>query len=428
MKKQQHFKFFNVLAAFLMFSGMLVVTDNAVAKPIMLSNSSSKNSSKTKNVQPKKASKENKKKDGAANSAKVGQTKKELSQINSKIQAEKDKQSQLERKVELTKKEILDVQRKMVAAASSIQEQEESLGRLEQKMHEFEMGLDQMKNRLSLRKRQRIYVLAALQNLAWKPTEALFIQPMPAEYTLRSALLLREVVPRLEYTTDELNEDIAKVSSLTGAIKAQYAQIKTYAKRLEEKRKNMDGLLLQKTKLQDMFAQESKQARLRAENLAKQASDLRDLVVKLEQESLKRKKEKKNVRSEETGAFMASKGKIPYPVKGTIVKKYGDATDTGPSKGIVIQTRGSAQVISPFDGTVLFAGPFRGYGQLMIIEHDGGHHTLLAGMGRLDAVVGSTLMAGEPVGLMSDEISPTLYVELRKDGQPINPSGYMKNK
>lgn len=427
MNKQQRFKIYNVMAAFLIFSGMLVVTNNAVSKPIILTNSSSKNTTASKKT-AKKSSKETKKKDTSVNNAKVGQTKKELSQINSKIQAEKDKQTQLDKKVELTKKEILEVQRKMVVAAGSIQEQEESLGRLEQKMHEFETGLAQMKQCLSVRKKQRIYVLAALQNLAWKPTEALFIQPLPAEYTLRSALLLREVVPRLEYTTEELNEDIAKVSSLTGAIKAQYAQIKTYAKRLEEKRKNMDGLLLQKTKLQNMFAQESKQAKLRAENLAKQASDLKDLVAKLEQESMKRKKEKKKVKTEETGAFMASKGKIPYPVKGTIVKNYGDATDTGPSKGIVIQTRGNAQVISPFDGTVLFAGPFRGYGQLMIIEHDGGYHTLLAGMGRLDAVVGSSLMAGEPVGIMSDELSPTLYIELRHGGQPINPSSYMKNK
>lgn len=127
-----------------------------------------------------------------------------------------------------------------------------------------------------------------------------------------------------------------------------------------------------------------------------------------------------------TGAFMAAKGRIPYPVKGNIVKKYGEPTEAGiTSRGITIRTRPNAQVISPYDGTVLFAGPFRGYGQLVIIEHGDGYHTLLAGIGRLDTSVGQSLLAGEPVGIMVAQSKPTLYIELRKNGQPINPAGWL---
>ena len=126
---------------------------------------------------------------------------------------------------------------------------------------------------------------------------------------------------------------------------------------------------------------------------------------------------------------MAARGRIPYPVKGSVVKKFGDPTESGAtSKGIVIRTRAGAQVISPYDGTVLFAGPFRGYGQLIIIEHGDGYHTLLAGMGRLDTSVGQTLLAGEPVGIMVAQSKPTLYIELRKNGQPINPAGWLSGK
>ena len=92
------------------------------------------------------------------------------------------------------------------------------------------------------------------------------------------------------------------------------------------------------------------------------------------------------------------------------------------SKGLTIAARPGATVVSPFDGTVIaFAGPFRGYGELLIIEHTEGYHTLLAGLGRIDGTVGQRVLAGEPVGLMGDEKAAALYVELRRDGQPINP-------
>jgi septal ring factor EnvC (AmiA/AmiB activator) len=91
-------------------------------------------------------------------------------------------------------------------------------------------------------------------------------------------------------------------------------------------------------------------------------------------------------------------------------------------KGITIETRSAAQVIAPYAGQVVFAGQFRGYGLLLIIEHGEGYHTLLAGMDRIDSTVGQRVVAGEPVGVMGQtEGKPTLYVELRRNGQPVNP-------
>lgn len=357
------------------------------------------------------------------------QAKAELSKINSEIKAAEQKHRELREKAQAARQEILDVRRKMVRAAGSIQEQEESLDRLEEKLAEFEAQQALMKNRLEIRKEQRLRVLAALQNLAWKPTEALLIQPLPPQDTLRSALLLREAVPRLEYSTEGLRKDLMKVASLTTAIRAQYAQIKTMTRRLEQKRKNMDALIGKKSRLQTAFASESARAKSKAENLAKQAGDLKDLLARLDAESRRQKQMRPMQSSVPTGAFMAAKGRIPYPVKGNIIKKFGDMTDAGSaSKGIIIRTRANAQVISPYDGTVLFAGPFRGYGQLVIIEHGDGYHTLLAGLGRLDTSVGQSLLAGEPVGIMVAQTQPTLYIELRKNGQPINPAGFMNRK
>ena len=128
------------------------------------------------------------------------------------------------------------------------------------------------------------------------------------------------------------------------------------------------------------------------------------------------------------GPISKARGRMPYPVVGRVVGRYGQTMATGlKRKGIAVETRAGAQVVAPFDGEVVFAGPFRGYGQLLIIDHGEGYHSLLAGMAGIDSVIGQWLVAGEPVGLMGRPANgnPALYVELRKDGQPINPQPWL---
>ena len=115
---------------------------------------------------------------------------------------------------------------------------------------------------------------------------------------------------------------------------------------------------------------------------------------------------------------------LALPARGKLVRAFGQRTGLGvAAKGLSIETRPSAQVTASRAGDVVFAGPFRGYGLLVIIRHDDGHHTLLSGMARVHAAVGDRVLAGEPVGLMgsSTETKPTLYLELRRKGQPVNP-------
>jgi septal ring factor EnvC (AmiA/AmiB activator) len=105
-------------------------------------------------------------------------------------------------------------------------------------------------------------------------------------------------------------------------------------------------------------------------------------------------------------------------------RAFGDDDDSGgKAKGISIRTRVGAQVVAPADGEVVFAGPFRGFGRLLIIAVGEDYHALLGGLDRIDAEVGQAVLAGEPVGTMqgSPKGAPTLYFELRRKGQPINP-------
>jgi septal ring factor EnvC (AmiA/AmiB activator) len=99
-------------------------------------------------------------------------------------------------------------------------------------------------------------------------------------------------------------------------------------------------------------------------------------------------------------------------------------------KGISIETGTGAQVVVPRDGTVVFAGAFKGYGQLLIIEHVGGYLSLLAGMARIDSAIGQQVLSGEPAGVMGKPGNgpPVLYVELRREGQPINPLPWLATR
>lgn len=138
--------------------------------------------------------------------------------------------------------------------------------------------------------------------------------------------------------------------------------------------------------------------------------------------------------------FQHAKGKLPLPARGRRALGFGDKTQYGgTSKGIVIETRFGARVTSPCDGWVVYAGEFRSYGQLLIINAGGGYHVLIAGLSQMDVGPGQFVLAAEPIGTMSGAprtaeltsgragmgqapktSAPVLYIEFRKDGEPID--------
>jgi septal ring factor EnvC (AmiA/AmiB activator) len=130
--------------------------------------------------------------------------------------------------------------------------------------------------------------------------------------------------------------------------------------------------------------------------------------------------------------FARAKGLLPLPAEGEVLVKFGQSHDGSESKGLRIATRQGAQVTAPCDGWIVYAGQFRNYGQLLIINAGGGYHILLAGMERIQAEVGQFILAGEPVAAMGGEpqvhadeqsaVHPTLYVEFRRDQQPVDPA------
>ena len=133
-------------------------------------------------------------------------------------------------------------------------------------------------------------------------------------------------------------------------------------------------------------------------------------------------------------AFADAKGMLSLPAQGAIIKYFGAPSDFGGvEKGLSLATRPNAIVSAPSDGYIAFSGPWRSFGQLLIINAGGGYYVVLAGLARVDVAVGQFVLAGEPVGNMGDGTAktaaaiaigatqPVLYVEFRKDGAAVDP-------
>jgi septal ring factor EnvC (AmiA/AmiB activator) len=197
--------------------------------------------------------------------------------------------------------------------------------------------------------------------------------------------------------------------------------------------------------------------RRKAQELARQAIDLKELIARMEMdvssagraadaarrsEEALRNNPRRTVapfrdaaRMTPAVAFTEARGLLPLPVGGAHVKTYGAADGFGGTeKGLSIAARPRAVVASPADGWIAFSGPYRSYGQLLIVNAGGGYYIILAGMERINVEVGQFVLAGEPVAVMGDGSAktaasiaigasqPVLYVEFRKDGAAIDPT------
>jgi len=376
-------------------------------------------------------------------------------------QAESDRQKA---RAASLKDELSAISAQLVAAAKRVQDQESTVAGLEEELGRLERVAREKETQLRDRQRQFSGVMMALNRIARLPTEALIAQPIPPEDTIRSAILLRAAVPAIEQRASALKRELDELSLARLNVDDQRQTVQGAAEVLREQEQHIETIRKQKAALRAEAISKGRAAQSQAHALGKQAKDLRDLVGKLNQARLDAEKkaaaeaqkkaqsvlhvqpkanpnsgsgDDKNVDSSvdlvalgSIGSISKARGKLPFPAVGRLTGLYGQQLEGGmTSKGLSIETRAQAQIIAPFDGKVVFSGPFRGYGQLLIIDHGEGYHSLLAGLGRIDAAIGQPVLAGEPVAVMSDDgKQAVLYVEFRRDNQPINPLPWLAQR
>ena len=320
--------------------------------------------------------------------------------------------------------------------------------------------------RLSLLERRDVLaeVLGALERMGLNPPPALLVKPQDALSSVRSAILLGAVVPELRAETELLVADLAERKRVLAAIEAERDSLTATIARQRAEKERLDLLLAEKETLRQKSEAAMTEERKRSEELAEKARSLKELIAALEEqataaasaeERARREEEARRQRKETLAAmpipdanqlieampFSQMKGQLPLPVAGRFSRRYsGDDGNGGVMLGDTLATQSGAIVTAPSDGSVLYAGPFRSYGQLLILDAGDGYHVVLAGLSRISVTLGQSVLAGEPVATMGEarvasaaafeagSSAPELYVEFRKDGKPVDPSPWWSER
>ena len=374
--------------------------------------------------------------------------------INSQIKKVEDaiiigeKHSQkLKRRAATLKNDLNSASQNRIKVARTVQNLERKLSELESEIKDLNSLEREKKELLDNRYKQSDNVLMALQRISRLPLEAMVAYPSGTKNVIRTAILLRAAVPKIEYQAKRLREDLVSLAKTRKMIAFRKIQLDKAGSEFKSKRATLDGLIKEKFSEHKKTVAKRYSEKRKVTKLASRAKNLRDLFGNLEEDKLNLNKisknksfaslRQKNLRSPDFDIpvdlkpFALARGSLLYPVAGRTSGQYGESVRRGMTrKGLIIETRASAQVVAPYGGKVVFAGNFRGYGQLLIIDHGEGYHTLLSGMKRIDGVMGQYLRLGEPIGVMGNlgANRPKLYVELRRNNQPINPKPWLIRK
>lgn len=428
---------------------------------------------------------------GAVNTPLVAQTPDDVKQ---KIEASRQQLEDRKRAESGLKSDIgqLSVERdrlnqNMLATAKLIQRGEAQLTTIEARLSELEAQEKLVRGSLAQRHDSIAHLLAAIQRMGRNPPPVLITKREDALRMVRSAMLLASAFPELRGQAMALADRLNELARIMGEAKEESEKLKAETARLSEARTRLSELMESKRHSLAERQAELEKVRRETSEISKNVNDLSELISRLDRTMGHRPAphatpapaemqaaapavggrpegsptppavaeapqskggdrmaaveiipkgmqppKRDFARMEPSVPFIQAKGRLPLPAQGARVLAFGDKTQYGSqSKGIVLETRHGAQVTSPADGWVIFAGEFRTFGQLLIIDGGGGYHILLAGLSQIDVQPRQFVLAGEPVGVMTSapksatpktaDGSPVLYIEFRKDNKPIDP-------
>jgi septal ring factor EnvC (AmiA/AmiB activator) len=320
------------------------------------------------------------------------------------------------------------------ALASRVQEAEADIAAAEARVKIVATLQRAQKVRLATRQQPLVRLTAALQSLARRPTLLALVQPGSIDDMVRVRAVLATTLPRVEAETALLRKDIDRSADLAAQATRAARLRRDGARKLAERRAALARLETQSRAQSRQLASTSLLEEERALGLGERARDLDALVSDIEASGSLRERlaaldgpvlrppRPRQSQVVENAPLKASSTRPAYrlPVMGPVVAGFGEVASSGVrSRGLTIAARPGAQLIAPADGRVGFAGRYRGFGQIVIIEHVGGWTSLITGMDRTALKVGERVAQGDPIGRASDN-RPRITVELRRNGRPID--------
>ncbi|MBJ7534094.1 peptidoglycan DD-metalloendopeptidase family protein [Rhodomicrobium vannielii ATCC 17100] len=335
------------------------------------------------------------------------------------------------------------LQARLVETARSLKLSEKRLSDLETRLAETREKMKEQQTKLDAKSQQLSALFSLMQGLSRQPPPLLITHTRDALKMIRSGMVLATFYADVEKLATQLTVDVDALEAIEKDVALQEQR-----RRIEQAQN-----FRIKAQLDLLIAENREQIQANAATLESLGSaskiniasikSLEDMLPAISASKAEADSKSNEFKPDATRValqaglmkpsipFAAAQGLLPMPVQGKALVNFGQTTEDGsPSKGIHLESRPGAQVISPCDGQVLFAGPFRSYGQLLIIDAGGGYHVVIAGMERIEVEQGQFVLAGEPLAAMESEPRadgttpkrPSLYVEFRREQQSVDPA------
>lgn len=389
-------------------------------------------------------------------------TQAELEAVARSLTLSDEKVKSLQDNINALKQTTESLRDKIIESAARRRNYEEKIAAGSKRLAKLEIDEKQIRTSLHERRGMLAEVLAALQRMGRNPPPALLVTPEDALGSVRSAILLGAVVPGMRHQTETLMADLTALTQVRQDMLAEKETLTAdMANRLEEERR-MDLLIARNQALSEQNTADLEAERRKVEELAAKANSMDELISSLESDiasaraaaeaSRKAEAERSQMSEQEKQKarelalsnpdqnriapaipFSELVSRLMLPVTGDVVRKFGDDDGTGhPARGITIAASAGALVTAPADGHVVFAGQFRSYGQMIILNTGDGYHLVLTGMDQVKTAQGKFVLSGEPLAVMGEKRvasatalaletdRPTLYIEFRKDGKPVD--------
>ncbi|MGL4635581.1 MAG: murein hydrolase activator EnvC family protein [Beijerinckiaceae bacterium] len=382
----------------------------------------------------------------------------ELRRLEEALQRSQAQNAELAAEIARIRGDRVKLNTELVATSTRVREAEGRMQQAEQRLQGLVTTEAALRRSLDTRRSTIVEVLASLQRIGRKPPPAVLVSPEDMLQAIRTSMLLGTVLPELRHEAEILVQDLTTLVATREAMARERDQIAAETKRLQDERQRVTALIdarqVQLASSESRFTEE----RQKVQQLVRQSQTLKELITRMETEIASANRAAAAARSmplpaqnpaqaaalapgalrdmarlQPKIAFQDTKGTLSLPATGSLVKAFG-STDGfgGRENGLYVETGKFSLVTAPADGWVSFAGSYRSYGQVLIINAGGGYHLVMTGLDRVNVDIGQFVLAGEPVASMGNtsagalaseagNSNPVLYIEFRKDGVPIDP-------
>ncbi len=346
---------------------------------------------------------------------------KQLSEVSKNLASSKKNEAALAAELVKNARELHQLAVRSAALAESLQKTESRVSTQESKVESLGGELAAKQKEFDIRKQEYADTVTSLLALHRIPPTAMFADPDNLHTMLRTASVLENTNEALAGRALELKRQLKELKTLKTRVGKQREELGRERTQLTVEQQTLKKELEARQAAQTKLAVDHEKAEAHVAELSRQSHSLQDLLGKLAREPAAKK-------SRESRDFVGAKGNMRTPAVGDVIHNFGEKKNENETwRGMVLRARPGGTVVAPYDGEVVFTGPFRDYGRMVLLKHSNGFISLLAGLGAIQVGLNQTVGKGEPVGTMPNQAAPELYVELRDRSKPIDPADWFAN-